>query len=177
MWHLEKAVTVLKPTKHILPGAWLLLRERRERRASYLSHNAHSQVQAAGSVFTTGTPALCTWSQRLPCVLGTLVWPCWGAWLLPIIYVLKCCICMNVLCVYGGQNWHSVFSLDYFPHCTGWLCVSTWHKLESSERKEPQLRKCLHKIQLEVFFQLVVNGGGPSPWWVVPSLGRWSLVL
>ena len=32
--------------------------------------------------------------------------------------------------------------------CPGWFCVSTWHKLESSERKEPQLRKCLHEIQL-----------------------------
>jgi hypothetical protein len=32
--------------------------------------------------------------------------------------------------------------------CTGWFCVSTWHKLELSRRKELQLRNCLHEIQL-----------------------------
>jgi hypothetical protein len=32
--------------------------------------------------------------------------------------------------------------------CTDWFCLSTWHKLESSKRKEPQLRKYLHEIQL-----------------------------
>jgi hypothetical protein len=32
--------------------------------------------------------------------------------------------------------------------CTGWFCVSTWHKLELSQRKDPPLRKCLHEIQL-----------------------------
>ena len=26
--------------------------------------------------------------------------------------------------------------------------MSTWHKLESSERRGPRLRNCLHKIQL-----------------------------
>jgi hypothetical protein len=26
--------------------------------------------------------------------------------------------------------------------------MSTWHKLESSKRREPQLRKCLYKIWL-----------------------------
>lgn len=32
--------------------------------------------------------------------------------------------------------------------CTGCFFVSAWHRVESSERKEPQLRKCLHEIQL-----------------------------
>jgi len=32
--------------------------------------------------------------------------------------------------------------------CTGWFCMSTWHKLELSQRKEPPLRKCLYEIQL-----------------------------
>jgi hypothetical protein len=44
---------------------------------------------------------------------------------------------------------HTSLYWDFFlAICTGWLCVSTWHKLESLERKEPQLRKCLHEIQL-----------------------------
>ena len=32
--------------------------------------------------------------------------------------------------------------------CTGWFCVSTWHKLALSQRKEPPLRKYLHESQL-----------------------------
>jgi hypothetical protein len=32
------------------------------------------------------------------------------------------------------------------PVCTGWFCVSLRHKLESLQRKEPPLRKCLHEI-------------------------------
>ena len=31
--------------------------------------------------------------------------------------------------------------------CTGWFCVSTWHKLGLSQRKELQVRKCLPEIQ------------------------------
>ena len=33
-------------------------------------------------------------------------------------------------------------------HRTGWFCVSTCHRLELSQRKELQLGKCLHEIQL-----------------------------
>lgn len=32
--------------------------------------------------------------------------------------------------------------------CTGWFCVSTRHKLESSQRKEPPMRIGLHETQL-----------------------------
>jgi hypothetical protein len=36
------------------------------------------------------------------------------------------------------------------------------HRLELSQRKELQLRKCLHEIQLfKAFSQLVIKGGGP----------------
>ena len=35
-----------------------------------------------------------------------------------------------------------------FCMCIGCFCVSTWHKLESSQRKELQLGKFLHEIQL-----------------------------
>jgi hypothetical protein len=41
--------------------------------------------------------------------------------------------------------------------------VSTWHKLESSERKEPPLRKCLHEIQLWGIFSISDNGGTAQP--------------
>ena len=53
-----------------------------------------------------------------------------------------------------------VLSLSLFPAqcavdlCTDWFGVSTWHKLESSERKEPQLRKCFFEIQLWGIFSI-----------------------
>ena len=34
-----------------------------------------------------------------------------------------------------------------YAECTGWFCVSIWHRLELSQRKELQLRKCPHEIQ------------------------------
>jgi hypothetical protein len=45
--------------------------------------------------------------------------------------------------------------------------VSNWHKLKSSERREPQWRKCLHKIQLWDIFLI-------SDWWGRPA---WCWVL
>jgi hypothetical protein len=38
--------------------------------------------------------------------------------------------------------------------------------LKSSERREPQLKKCLRKIQL-YGISLAMNGGGASPLWAV----------
>ena len=35
-----------------------------------------------------------------------------------------------------------------YAECTGWFRVSIWHRLELSQRKELQLEKCLHEIQL-----------------------------
>ena len=32
--------------------------------------------------------------------------------------------------------------------CAGWSYVNLTYELESSERRDPQLRKCLHKIWL-----------------------------
>ena len=53
--------------------------------------------------------------------------------------------------------------------------MSTWHKLESSERRESHLRKHLHKIKLNASLEgtvsIVIGRGGPSPLWVVPTLG------
>jgi len=43
--------------------------------------------------------------------------------------------------------------------------------------KEPPLRKCLHETQLSGIFSVSDQGGGPSPLWVVPSLGWWFWVL
>jgi hypothetical protein len=39
--------------------------------------------------------------------------------------------------------------------------VSAWHKLELSQGKELQLRKCLHEIQLWGIFSISDQGGGP----------------
>jgi hypothetical protein len=50
-----------------------------------------------------------------------------------------------------------------------WFCVSTWHKLESSQRKEPLLRKSLHEIRPWGIFS-VCDQGGEGPLWVELSL-------
>jgi hypothetical protein len=49
--------------------------------------------------------------------------------------------------------------------------MPTWHKLKSSERREIQLRKCLHKIQPEGIFLISDWWRGHSPLWVGPSPG------
>ena len=50
-------------------------------------------------------------------------------------------------------------------HCTGWICVSTWHRLELSQRKELQLGKCLHEIQLWGIFSISDQvGRAPCGW-------------
>lgn len=47
-----------------------------------------------------------------------------------------------------------------------------WHKLELSERRGPQLRKCLLEIWPLDIFLLVIDGEGPSPsWWCHPWAG------
>jgi hypothetical protein len=47
--------------------------------------------------------------------------------------------------------------------------VSTLHKLELPQRKELQLRKCLHEIQLWNIFS-ISDRGWEGPLWVVPFL-------
>jgi hypothetical protein len=43
--------------------------------------------------------------------------------------------------------------------------VSSWHKLELSQRKELQLRKCFHEIQLQHVFSISDQGGKtPCRW-------------
>ena len=43
--------------------------------------------------------------------------------------------------------------------------VSTWHKLELSHKKELQVRKCLHEIQLWGIFSISDQGGqSPCGW-------------
>jgi hypothetical protein len=69
-----------------------------------------------------------------------------------------------------------VFPFFFFNLGRGpsWFSVSTWHNLESSERKKPQLRECLHEIQLKAIFSIsdqweraqpTVNGA--KPWLMV----------
>jgi hypothetical protein len=49
--------------------------------------------------------------------------------------------------------------------CTGWFCVSTWHRLELSQRKELQLGKGLHVIQLWGIFSVSDQvGKAPFGW-------------
>ena len=46
----------------------------------------------------------------------------------------------------------------------------------SHQGKEPHPRKGLLGCSCKAFSQLVISGGGPRPWWVVPSLGcSWVL--
>ena len=40
--------------------------------------------------------------------------------------------------------------------------MSTEHKIKLSERRETQLRKCLHKIRCKAFSLLVIDGEGPA---------------
>lgn len=50
------------------------------------------------------------------------------------------------------------------------IFMSTWQKLDSSERRKPQLRKCLQRAGCRqayiALYQLVVKMGGFSPLWV-----------
>jgi hypothetical protein len=55
--------------------------------------------------------------------------------------------------------------------CTGRFCVSIWHKLELSRRKEPPLRKCLHEIQLQGIFSISDQGGKAHCGWCHPWAG------
>lgn len=79
------------------------------------------------------------------------------------------------MCILGSVNAAIIFyttrqmesTWKEYTFSAGWYCVSTWHKMESSERKK--LRKGLHEIQLQEFSQLVINNGEPSPLWMVPS--------
>jgi hypothetical protein len=48
---------------------------------------------------------------------------------------------------------------------TGWFCVSTLHRLELSQRKELQLGKCLHEIQLWGIFSISDQEGWPLCGW------------
>ena len=57
----------------------------------------------------------------------------------------------------------------------GWFCVATWHKLKSSERKVPQLRKCLHKVQLWGIFSNSDQWGRAQP--MVSGTIPWPVVL
>jgi hypothetical protein len=59
-----------------------------------------------------------------------------------------------------------LFFSFHLARCTGWFCVSTWHKLELSQRKELQLGKCLYEIQLWGIFSISDQGGrAHCGWW------------
>jgi hypothetical protein len=63
--------------------------------------------------------------------------------------------------------------------CCWYVCfvinvLSTWHKLESFEKREPQLTKCPYQIGLWHIFLLMIAVEGPISLWIMPILGRWS---
>jgi hypothetical protein len=55
---------------------------------------------------------------------------------------------------------------------TGWFCA---HRLESSQRKELQLGKCLHEIQLWGIFSVGDQGERAHYGWCHPWAGAGSL--
>jgi hypothetical protein len=63
------------------------------------------------------------------------------------------------------------FVLFFDTGCTGWFCVSTWHKLELSQRNELQLGKCLLEIQLWDIFSISDQGGRAPCGWDHPWAG------
>jgi hypothetical protein len=104
----------------------------------------------------------CSWSGNLPHSLSSLLsfvilsqalthnqneklWPDY-----PIGNTIPCVMWPEFLSSIMAREWLALdlshVSLEYL--CTGWFCVPTWHRLELSQRKELQLGKCLHEIQL-----------------------------
>jgi hypothetical protein len=58
-----------------------------------------------------------------------------------------------------------LYLLSHLAGCTGWFCVSAWHKLELSQRKALQLGKCLHENQLQGIFSISDQGRrAPCGW-------------
>lgn len=100
-------------------------------------------------------------------------------------------MCLNLLktvrllkVIFNVRSWEWIRQEEFMVLMVVCLCVKLtmgqlyWLVLgvdliQVNERSEPQLRKCFHEIQLEGIFS-VIKVGGPSPWWVLPSLG-WCL--
>ena len=81
--------------------------------------------------------------------------------------------------LYAWLGMALLLSLDkaakWVKECTGWFCVSTWHRLELSQRKELQLGKCLHEIQLWGIFSISVQGERAHFGWCHPWAGSLRL--
>lgn len=56
------------------------------------------------------------------------------------------------------------------------VALLSWYWLESSEKRGRALSwgNAYMKSNWKAFSSFVISGGGPSPWWVEPSLGCWS---
>ena len=82
------------------------------------------------------------------------------------------------------RKWNELSMLYYVFIC---VCVldsfmSTWHKLKSPERKEPQLRKCLQRFGCRQTCKAFLlnqrfDGAGHRPLCLVPPRDWWSWVL
>ena len=74
--------------------------------------------------------------------------------------------------------WLGIVTIISFYYCCRCCCYSTWHILCSTWNQELQLENCIHQIGLwsclwechvGQFTWLMVDIGGPSPWWAMLS--------
>jgi hypothetical protein len=55
--------------------------------------------------------------------------------------------------------------------CTGWFCVSTWHKLELSQKRSFSWGNVSMRSSCKAFSQLVIKGGRAHCGWCHPWAG------
>jgi hypothetical protein len=77
-----------------------------------------------------------------------------------VLWLLKLVTLLRSLCVLITSSFYN-----------SWFCVSTWHRLELSQRKELQLGKCLLDIQLWGIFSISDQGGKAPCRWGHPWAG------
>lgn len=84
---------------------------------------------------------------------------------LPIILIMSTNIFHSLLIGFGSFYWRTAGLQAVLPSL-----VPARPKLQLSERREPQVGKCLCEIGYKASSKLVVDGGGSSSLWVVLSL-------
>ena len=109
-----------------------------------LTRTSHSQGLGSASLPSASLPYITLWYD-----IGILILVKFLFVLLVLIGIL---FSMSQLLL--EAYWNLPFSDIPFATCTGWFYVSTWHRLELSKRKELQLGKCLHEIQLWGIFSI-----------------------
>jgi hypothetical protein len=89
--------------------------------------------------------------------------------LVHIILSSSCLSTYNVLSHRLIWKYYKVY-LSLLRQCTFLFCVSTWHRLELSQRKVLQLGKCLHEIWLCGILSISDQGVGPIVGGAIPGL-------